>query len=82
MDFLRFFRRRRSAYKELLDPVDKRAEIILADLKRYCRGGVTTFSKDPYEAAFLAGRQDVFNRIVNFTNLTNEQIAKLQEEQG
>jgi len=56
------------------------ADRVLGDLKRYCRGGQTTFDSDAHKMAFLAGRQDVFNRIVAHCALTEQQVAQIEED--
>ncbi len=70
--------KRRRAYADVFSHPN--AERVMADLKRYCRGGASTFANDPYKSAFLQGRQDVFNRIIDQLNLTEEQIAALKED--
>lgn len=74
---LEIFDKRRRAYKDTFS--HPHAETVLADLKRYCRGGETTFDTDAQKSAFLQGRQDVFFRITDWLNLTDAQIAALKE---
>ena len=50
---------------------------VLIDLAEFCRASETTFHKDARLHALLEGRREVFLRIVNFLNLTAEQIYLL-----
>lgn len=54
-------------------------ERVLGDLKRYCRGEASTFSPEPYQAARLAGRREVWLRIVGFLDLDEHQVRRLVE---
>lgn len=51
---------------------------VLADLVAYCHGRKTTFDPNDRMHAFKEGQRDVFNRIVEFTNLTLEEIYALR----
>lgn len=80
--------RRRLAYQDAFLGPDKKphaaGEAVLADLKKFCRGdGRSTFVRnDPYgrESALLEGRREVWNRILLYLNLTEEDIRFLQEQ--
>lgn len=56
-------------------------EIALSDLRTFCNGTKTTFSNDPLEMARMVGRQEVFQRIMNFLNVDYSKIYDLNEEQ-
>lgn len=55
------------------------AERVLGDLRKFCRGNGSTFDPNPYQAARLEGRREVFQRISNFLNLTDAQVNQLKE---
>ena len=70
-----FLFRRQTAYQTTFaGPV---GDIVLADLAKFCRARAPTFHKDPYVAAHLDGRREVFLRIQAHLNLTDEQLWKL-----
>ena len=52
-------------------------EIVLEDLAKFCRAHKTTFHPDPRIAAQLDGRREVFLRIQQHLNLSNEELWKL-----
>lgn len=53
---------------------------VLHDLQWFCAANETTFRRDPYEAARLAGRREVWLRIIKSLDLTSEQLAGLARE--
>jgi hypothetical protein len=78
--------RRANAYQALFLGRDKEiaphAAVVLKDLARYCYVSKPTLKVfagrcDPLAMAFAEGRRDVFNRIRQLTNLTDDQINKL-----
>ena len=52
-------------------------EEVLADLASFCRANESTFHPDPRVAANLDGRREVWLRITQHLNLTQEQLWKL-----
>jgi hypothetical protein len=54
-------------------------EIVLADLRDFCRAQTTTFSADPYVAARLQGRREAWLRISQHLNLDEARVQKLVE---
>lgn len=77
---IRWFNRRRVAYKALFDMNNRDAKVVLADLKRFCKYNKSTFHSDSHIAAYQAGRRDVLERITEFVNLSDEQITSIKEE--
>lgn len=67
----RFVERRKLAYVRLFngEAQDGDAKLVMADLTRFCRGAVTTFHPDPRVHALLEGRREVWQRIVEHTQL-------------
>lgn len=69
-----FLLRRTGAYRTLFKgPV---AEIVLEDLAKFCRANESTFLPDPRAHAVLEGRREVWLRIRQHIDLTDEQIMK------
>jgi hypothetical protein len=83
--------RRRQCYRRLfLDGdggVHPTAEVVLADLKRFCRAETSTavvspVSKaiDPLAMAMAEGRREVWNRIQSYLHMADREITQLKEE--
>lgn len=72
-----------NSYARVFDPegnaTARDVEIVLADLRDYCRADRATWDREPHVAARLDGRRDVWLRLNGFLRLTDEQIAKLVE---
>ncbi|NYT42316.1 hypothetical protein HZY97_16205 [Sphingomonas sp. R-74633] len=69
-------------YRRLFTPdagVDRDAEIVLADLREFCRYSRTSFTPDPYLTARNEGRRDVFLRIVGLIELDPAQVRQFME---
>ena len=86
----RILNRRRNYRMLFLDADNKpnrAAEVVLADLRRFCRAQVSTAainpltrSIDPLAMAMAEGRREVWNRIQAHLNLSDRDITNLQEE--
>lgn len=50
---------------------------VLFDLARFCRANESTYHKDPYEAARLDGRREVWLRINQHLHLPPELLMQL-----
>lgn len=69
-------------YKAMFAPdggLSRDGEIVLADLREFCRATTTAFHPDPYVAARNAGRRDVWLRLQNFLGLDETEVRKLME---
>lgn len=78
MDLSRFFDflgRRRSAYVATFD--NHHGRLVLADLANFCRATTSTFHADARVHAVAEGRREVFLRIQNHLNLSDEQLFEL-----
>lgn len=95
MGWRKFLQARRAAYQAIFAPsgsVGPMAEIVLADLRKFCRANTSTIMVspvtrvvDPYASAVAEGRREVWNRIRSNLDLTDPQInalADLEFEQG
>ena len=86
----RLFKRRQSYRRLFLDGDGKAhptAEVVLADLKRFCRADTSTVvvspvSKaiDPLAMAMAEGRREVWNRIQQYLHMADREITQLKEE--
>ena len=76
----------RSVFMDASGGVSPNAEIVLADLRRFCRATSSTVmvspvSKqiDPIAMAMAEGRREVFMRIVGYLHIDEKQIFNLEE---
>ena len=70
-----FLQRRRYAYNATFcGPL---ADEVLRDLARFCRAHSSTFNSDPYAAARLDGRREVWLRLQNHLELSPDQLWDL-----
>ena len=79
-----FLHRRRYVYRATFNgPL---ADEVLKDLGRFCRAFESTFHPDPYVAARLDGRREVWLRLSNHLELSPDQLWQLyvgrNSEQG
>jgi hypothetical protein len=84
------FKRRQNYRRLFLDGdgyVNPSAEIVLADLKRFCRVETSTVvvspvtkTIDPMAMAMAEGRREVWNRIQQYLQMADRDIAHLKEE--
>ena len=73
-----FLRRRATAYRMALHPAHNAyADEVLRDLAKFCRAHASTGHADPYMAARLDGRREVWLRIQSHLNLSTEELWKL-----
>lgn len=70
-----YLARRRTAYvKTFQGPF---GEEVLADLAKFCRANQSTFHSDPRVHAVAEGRREVWLRVSQHLNLTDEQLWRL-----
>lgn len=69
-----FLRGRQFAYNQVFSPENQYTNQVLADLARFCRAHVSTAAPDPYIAARLDGRREVWLRIQNHLKLNDETL--------
>lgn len=70
----RLIRGRKFAYQMVFAKENKFTQAVLKDLARFCRAHDSTFDKDPRRHAALEGRREVFLRIQEYLQLTEEEI--------
>jgi hypothetical protein len=76
-DLREYLRQRRYAYKRIFNLDDHDVQFILKDLAKFCRAHESTFNPDERTHALLEGRKEVFLRIQQHLNLTEEQLWSL-----
>lgn len=75
----KFLEERRKAYLLTFKPSDNAtsSDVVLADLARFCRAHKSTGHPDPYAAARLDGRREVWLRIQQHLRLTDDELWHL-----
>jgi hypothetical protein len=71
---LEFLAYRKQSYQAVFMPGDQPAAVVLADLSKFCRAGMSTFHPDPRIHALQEGRKEVWLRIAHHLNLTEEEM--------
>lgn len=82
--------RRKLAYRRLFmdanGDINRDAEIVLADLKRFCRATTSTAivspiskSVDPIAMAMAEGRREVWNRLMAHLHVNEKTVFNLQD---
>lgn len=71
---------RKMAYVLTFDVTHPYSRRVLKDLAKFCRAGKTTFHVDPRAHALLEGRREVWLRIQEHLNLTEQQLLALYGE--
>lgn len=76
--------RRKRAYVAVFMGADGKptpeADIVLGDLRDFCRARETTFDADPRVHALIEGRREVWLRIENLLNIDEAALAGLDSE--
>lgn len=67
-----FLRQRRTAYVRAF--INPPGQEVLMDLAKFCRANQSTYHPDPRVHAVLEGRREVWVRIQQHLNLTDEQL--------
>lgn len=77
-EVVRILLRRQEAYKRVFAgaPVGNDVNIVIDDLRAFCRGEATTFHENPRIHALLTGRQEVYLRIVDHTRLSLDALIE------
>lgn len=68
---------RRESYRHTFKKESPHGQTVLKDLAKFCRAHQSTFHPDPYVAARLDGRREVFNRIQHHLQLPDEALWAL-----
>ncbi len=72
-------RRRKQDFHQTFDLKSMACQRVLADLARFCRAlpTQTVFDPDPRVHALLTGRNEVFKRIANHLNLSEDDLYSI-----
>ena len=77
LDLRTLFRRRRLAYNLVFNKDNRYTKEVLADLAKFCRAHTSTFSNDPRVQSNLDGRREVWLRIQESLQLSEEEIYSI-----
>lgn len=72
-----FLATRQQAYNQVFDPQNIFTGKVLKDLAKFCRAHETSFHPDPRVHAIMEGRREVWLRIQQQLQLTDEQLWEL-----
>ena len=72
-----FLRGRQIAYRQTFNLESSTAVEVLEDLAKFCRANESTFNADPRVHAVLEGRREVWLRIQQHLQLSDEELWKL-----
>lgn len=72
-----FLRGRKFAYHQVFNKENQYTKTVLEDLAKFCRASTSTFHPDERMHAVLEGRREVFLRIQQHLNLSDEEIWDL-----
>jgi hypothetical protein len=67
------------AYRRTFDIKNPSAKIVILDLAKFCRAHQSTFHEDSRIHAALEGRKEVWLRIQEHLNLTDEELMELHK---
>lgn len=80
----RFIRRKEWAFRTLFKGDDgslnEAAKVALADLRAFCHGTQSNFSKDALEMARMEGRREVFTRVMNYLEVDYSKYYQMEEQ--
>lgn len=82
-DLFSHFWNKRNAYKKVFDTEDGRR--VLGDLRSFCHAGATCVvvgkngQVDTHATMIAEGRREVYLRIIETLNLSDEQLLKIKE---
>jgi len=77
---LDFLRARAQAYHKVFSGVY--GERVIVDLEKFCRANESTFHIDPRIEGIMQGRREVWLRVSNHLNLTEEELTNLYNPGG
>lgn len=72
-----FISQRRRAYRYVFANENQFSKDVLADLARFCRADRSCFNPDSRVHAVLEGRREVWLRITQHLNLSEEELLRL-----
>lgn len=74
---LQYLRVRQEAYRRMFsgEAQDGDAEIVMRDIKAFCRGDTSTYHDSERVHVLLTGRQEVYMRIMDHMRLTYDDLV-------
>lgn len=72
-----FLKERAQAYRVTFNPEGVQTRRVLTDLAKFCRAGESTFHTDARVAALMEGRREVWLRIQQHLQLTDDELWAL-----
>jgi hypothetical protein len=73
-DARHWLKNRRLAYHRVFNPENRDVQVLMADLARFCRAHESTFDPDPRVHALLEGRKEVWLRIQQHLQMSDEDL--------
>lgn len=77
---LLFLGSRAHAYRQVFDPENTSTKAVLGDLAKFCRADQSCYHSDARASALLEGRREVWLRIKNHLNLSDEELYEIFQE--
>jgi hypothetical protein len=72
-----FIKGRKFAYHQVFNKENQYTKVVLEDLSKFCRANTSTFHQDDRMHAVLEGRREVFLRIQQHLNLSDDELWDL-----
>jgi len=69
-----FLKGRAQAYRVTFNPEGVQTRLVLMDLAKFCRAGDSTFHTDARVSALMEGRREVWLRIQQHLQLTDDEL--------
>jgi hypothetical protein len=73
------FYKRQMAYKTVFDPNGAQSQVVIADLRKFCRATGSKWMGDYEKTLIQIGRNEVWERINSYVNIPDDQLAKIVE---
>lgn len=75
-----FLTNRKMAYHQVFNKENQFTKVVLNDLAKFCRANKSTFHTDDRMHAVLEGRREVFLRIQQHLNLSEDELWQIYEK--
>jgi hypothetical protein len=73
---------RKLSYKRVFNKESQDTKTVIADLAKFCRANQSTFHTDERTHALLEGRREVWLRIQQHLNMSEEELWALYSRKG
>lgn len=79
--FNKYIFKKSRAYKNVFDGSNEYTKEVIKDLKKFCRADTPTFTQgDPHMTSLLEGRREVWNRIMKYIDISEEELKRIDKE--